>query len=240
MSAQPGMREFKSLGDRLARAEAEIARINRSRKLQSASIGSGGIKVKDDGSIQFVATDGTVVLEIDKSAFTFDRADGTRQLEITPAGGMKFYESDGSTVITTLDGDGLEVIGGMVTPLWIDDQSDFVQNTSLTTTPTTKCSVTFDPPSWVETLFLSVSVFGQMTNTSGGDQGFNGQLSGEATALSGWATIIANNRIAVGARTVHRTATSFPVDVDLEAFVGSSTNSSNRLELAVRAVGVRD
>ena len=76
--ALPGMPEHLGIGDRLKRLEAQVAKINRARKLESATVGSGGIQVKDDGSIQFLANDGTVILEIDKDAFTYDRTRRTR------------------------------------------------------------------------------------------------------------------------------------------------------------------
>jgi hypothetical protein len=99
MSALPGMPEFKGIGDRIKKLEAEVARsIPRPQARISESIGSGGLRIKDDGSVQFVANDGTVILEIDKDAFTYDRADGTRQLEITPAGGHEgIYAANGTT-----------------------------------------------------------------------------------------------------------------------------------------------
>lgn len=53
--------------------------------------------------------DGSTLLVLDGSKLRFNRSDGSRQLEITPGGGLKVYESDGSTVLTTIDGDGVQV-----------------------------------------------------------------------------------------------------------------------------------
>lgn len=243
MSVLPGMPEYKSLADRLKTLEAEVARLSRARKLQSASIGSGGLTIKDGGQLQVldaagnvIATfdvdgatiheaDGSVLIELDGtglqlndaagsklidlttaglrafdganllvqvddtgvrvfeadgsplmsltgSKLRFNRSDGTRSLEITPAGGLKVYEADGATVLTTIDGTGVQVgtdvvidsqglkIEGVIQPA-LDVQTAGAQNTgsgfTITDTHTTFASFTFSTPPWATSAAIIIS-----------------------------------------------------------------------------------
>lgn len=71
MSVTPGMREFGGLGDRIKTLESKISKLELQRRLQSASIGSGGLTVRDSGVIKsgdFVAGSTGWQIEGDGSA----------------------------------------------------------------------------------------------------------------------------------------------------------------------------
>lgn len=67
MSATPGMPEYGGLADRIKNLEAQVAKLNRARRLQSASIGSGGLTVKDGGVIRFEDANGDVTTALSAS-----------------------------------------------------------------------------------------------------------------------------------------------------------------------------
>jgi hypothetical protein len=185
MSALPGMPEFKGIGDRIRKLEAEVARLSRARKLESASVGAGGIKFKDGGKATFLDSSGNVLLTIDEdglvsfeadgsqlsvldgSRLRFNRSDGTRIAELTPAGGLRIYAANGTTLLTTLDGSGVQVGSDVVIDsaglkikgvlqapgVWTDTGADITSPAvTLNTSFATLATLEVDPPAWVNTL----------------------------------------------------------------------------------------
>jgi hypothetical protein len=62
MTATPGFPEHGGFDDRLKYVESQISKLNRMRRLESASIGAGGIRVLNGGQIVWIAADGTTHL----------------------------------------------------------------------------------------------------------------------------------------------------------------------------------
>jgi hypothetical protein len=163
------MPEYGGLGDRIKELESQVAKLNRARRLESASIGSGGITVRDGGQISFLDTSGNTLFTIDENGLItfeadgsqlsvldgtrlrFNRSDGTRSLEITPAGGAKFYASNGTTEVVVLDASGLDVGGGDVIATYTDvkEASTTLDAVTLTDTMQEFTNTSFALPSWV-------------------------------------------------------------------------------------------
>lgn len=151
MSVQPGMPEHRGLADRIKTLEAQVARINRARKLQSASIGSGGLAIKDGGTIRLVDDSGDTVAELDKDSQTFFDNAGN-PLTVLNGSGLTV----GDDVV--IDSDGLKITDVLQEANWIDEQFEFDTTPTLSTSFADLVSVTISPPSWVET--LSVLAYG--------------------------------------------------------------------------------
>jgi hypothetical protein len=247
------MPEYGGLGDRIKELESQVAKLNRARKLESASIGSGGLRVSDGGKITFLDTSGNTLFTIDEnglitfeadgsqlsvldgSKLRFNRADGTRSLEITPAGGTKFYASNGSTVMTTLDATGLQVIGGYVTPSLSEIQIGQATDVSLTTTPQDVVTLTMTPPSWAQQVYGFVIATAQVSESSSAknckmtprietsDFGDRTQGLSTSPATESWtaATSISTDRVSLPA--------SF--DVHCRVNLNTGTNSTNLFNL---------
>jgi hypothetical protein len=280
MSAIPGFPEHGGIGDRLSRIESQISKLNRMRRLESASVGAGGITFKDGGAVTFLDTSGNTLFTIDEnglvtfeadgsqlsvldgSKLRFNRADGSRILEVTPGGGFKVYATNGTTERVVVDGDGvdiasgkvvldstgLEVDGGNVQAVWPATGDDTAQNVTVTVTQTEFLSVTIDPPAWVQSLFVFATATGQFSNTTG--SAFRGEVrlildkSGASQeAASGTQNVLNNvtQHLAVSeVLTVPLSPAGRAVDVTMDAFVTSGTSTNNLFGLKVLAVGVRD
>lgn len=105
MTATPGMPEHGDLGDLINRLESRVGALERARRLQSAAIGSGGIRVLDGGQIVWIADDGTTHL------VTADE-DG-----ILIAGAPVRLDADGLDIgngLTVIDSSGVNVGSGKV------------------------------------------------------------------------------------------------------------------------------
>lgn len=75
---------------RLADIERELVALRTGRSLEAATIGSGGVTIKDDGSLVVKATDGHTVATFGALPPQYNRADGT------PQSGVALYREDGS------------------------------------------------------------------------------------------------------------------------------------------------
>lgn len=138
MSVQPGMPEHRGLADRIKTLEAQVARINRARSMQSTSLDGGTFRVKNGGVIELVDDNDDVVAELDKTGLTV-----------------------GDDVV--LDSDGLKITDVLQEANWVDEHFDFGTTLSLSSSETELVSVTVEPPPWVET--LSVVAYGGVTST---------------------------------------------------------------------------
>jgi hypothetical protein len=207
------MPEHGGFEDRIKRNEIAIRDIQLARRLESASIGAGGLTFKDGGKATFLDTSGNTLFTIDENGLItfeadgsqmsvldagklrFNRADGTRQLEITPAGGLKVYAANGTTVRSVLDGDGLDigaglttitstgvtvgtdvvidstglhVEGGDVVATYTDVKEGSASGITLTDTFAEFGNATFTLPSWVASAKVLATAYTQASNTSGG------------------------------------------------------------------------
>ena len=65
MGAAPGTREYGGLADRLSRIEKRLADLERGNRLPSASVGSGGLTIRDAGALRLLDTAGNVLVTLD-------------------------------------------------------------------------------------------------------------------------------------------------------------------------------
>lgn len=260
MSLRPGFPEAGGLVDTLKDFERRLTALERSDRLTSASIGSGGLAIKggalnlynssnvllailDALGLTFKEADGSDLLVADGSKLRYNRSDGSRQLEITPAGGLKIYAANGTTEQVVLDSAGLVVGGGVVVAQDIQIADDGFTNVSLTTTHTEHSSIVFTIPSWVVTVFVLAYGMAQITNSSGGVQGVVTRLLREGTTFGINPTQdVANGQIG-GTTATGVTSLARPVDgtltVTQEARVTVGTNSANLVHLSALVLGIR-
>lgn len=261
---RPGDPDRGSFADRFADIDRRIGKLETAARLTSASVGSGGITVKDGGKLSFLDTSGNVLFTIDENGLItfeadgsqlsvldgtrlrFNRSDGTRSLEITPAGGQKLYAANGTTELVVLDADGLHVAGGLVQSLWFASSEDVTANITLTTSPQTVGDITIDPPDYVE----EVTIFGfaRATITNPGseillvhrltlDDGGSGEDSVSANQ-----DVLANrisNTMLVEEATVSLSPAGRSINITQEAHLSSGTFSDDLFSLKVLVIGVR-
>lgn len=258
MAGNPYLPETGGLADEIASMKRDIAALQLSAQLISASIGAGGLSIKggavnlynssdvllavmDALGFTVKEADGSDLMVIDGTKLRFNRADGSRQLEITPAGGLKIYAANGTTEEIVLDADGLEIDGGMARAIHIEVLADSFVDVALSTTRATVNSVDHTVPTWVTTAYLIMGARAQITNVSGGNQQINVWLNTEGTD------------VAAGSQTEADTYTGGPtilrgyeladpqdtVTVLQEASVSSGTNNSNSGRLFSVLVGLR-
>jgi len=182
MTMRPGFPESGGFAGRFKSIEQRLVALERATRLTSASIGSGGLTVKDDGKIQFVAADETVILELDRSALTYHRANGSRILEITPAGGLKIYAANGTTEKLVLDGSGLEIDGIVQPALAVLADTDS-PNPTITTSESTINEVTLPIPSWADEVSLITYARLQVSNVSGSTRNMTNKLVNDVGGL---------------------------------------------------------
>lgn len=201
MSLPPGFPERGGFADMFSDVQRRLAALERSARLTSASIGSGGLTVKDGGAITIL-------------------------------------DSLGNPDVV-LNSDGLEVIGGFVTPIWIENLDDSSQDTTITTSGSTPVSVTFNPPSWVQEVKVFAALSFQMSASANHTMRFRIDIDG----LPGTGFF---SHSATSGETSHVTRVkgatvsgSGSFDVDGVVSVSSGSNSSNVLRLTVQAVGFR-
>ncbi|MFA5636430.1 MAG: hypothetical protein WC977_11085, partial [Anaerovoracaceae bacterium] len=72
MSATPGMPEYGGLADRFSRIEKRLADLERGHRLTSASIGSGGLTIRDAGALRLLDTSGDVLVTLDTAGLSVD------------------------------------------------------------------------------------------------------------------------------------------------------------------------
>jgi hypothetical protein len=72
MSAAPGTREYGGLADRLSRIEKRLADLERGNRLPSASVGSGGLTIRDAGALRLLDTSGDVLVTLDTAGLSVD------------------------------------------------------------------------------------------------------------------------------------------------------------------------
>lgn len=168
---------------------------------------------------------------------------GTRLVGINNQG-VKIFDTDGTTEKVVLDSDGLEVIGGFVTPISPDRSGDSEVNFALTTTFQTVNSVTFTPPAWVERLYIFVNHSAQMSDANAKNLNIR-ILDSDASPVFATATfgvagtgVLSTNATSVGA-TIQVDAASFPYTLNQQASVNTGTNSSNVFNLSAVAFGIR-
>jgi hypothetical protein len=260
------MPEYGGLGDRIKELESQVAKLNRARRLESASIGSGGITVRDGGQISFLDTSGNTLFTIDENGLItfeadgsqlsvldgtrlrFNRADGTRSLEVTPAGGMKIYAANGTTEQVVLDSDGLQVAGGLVQAVWFNAQDALLDSQTINTTSTTdRQTITIDPPAWVEGLSIMAATTMQFSDTSD-NLGFtntvidDGGAEEEARVVSvgvgGTGEVSTNAAVSLFLKTMPLSPAGRTVSIVQRAWVNTGSVTAN-LRVSVLAVGYR-
>ena len=72
MGAAPGTREYGGLADRLSRIEKRLADLERGNRLPSASVGSGGLTIRDAGALRLLDTSGDVLVTLDTAGLSVD------------------------------------------------------------------------------------------------------------------------------------------------------------------------
>jgi hypothetical protein len=218
------MPEYGGLGDRIKELESQVAKLNRARKLESASIGSGGITVKDGGKITFLNSAGAVLATLDENG-------------VLVAGAPVLLDGDGLQVGTdvVIDSTGLHVIGGLVTPSESEIQIGQATDVSLTTTPQDVVTLTMTPPSWAQQVYGFVIATAQVSESSSaknckmtpriGTSDFGDRTQGLSTspATESWtaATSISTDRVSL--------PSSF--DVHCRVNLNTGTNSTNLFNL---------
>jgi hypothetical protein len=242
--------EDRSLENRLAELERQV-RSMRAAQLPRSVVGSGGITIKDGGKITFLDSGGAVLATLDENGVLVagapvlldgDGLDVGSGLVVVDAVGVNI--ASGKVV---LDSSGLEVDGGNVQAVWIQTGDDTAQNQSLNTTYAEMAAVTFDPPNWVQTLFVMATATGQFGNTSGST--FNGFMrmtlddgGASAEGAEGNETVEHNQTCHFAITevlTVPLSPAGRAVDVTLDARVNSGSTSLNLFGLKIVAFGVR-
>jgi hypothetical protein len=237
-------------------------------------VSGGDIEVLDNGDIiidggELRAVSGaTTRTLLDRDRLRLNRADGTRQVEITPAGGMKVYAANGTTVRTVLDADGvnidsgkvllnssgLEVDGGNSQAIWghVDEENTAdvsLGSTAITSSATNILSVVVDPPNWVQQLYLFCSADMMVTNSTGSPHRMDMRVivddGGASSAFSGnsqekEANGISRSVSASQSLIVPLSPAGRSVTVTLRGTLSSGSSSTNRFRLNVMAQGVRD
>jgi hypothetical protein len=156
---------------------------------------------------------------------------------------MKIYAANGTTEQVVLDGDGLEVFGGMVTPIWPDHDDALVQNVSLTTTPTAHATASYSPPAWVQQVIVLASMNFQMTNSSvdknmqfridiDGAPGTGGGNHGVSSTVQTTQHVSRNSSALL-------TSWSNPFNVDAVCSINTGTNASNVIRVNALVLGLR-
>lgn len=216
-----------------------LTNLERSAQLISASVGSGGIIVKDGGQITFLDTIGAALVTVDENGLLVAgspvRLDGDG---LDVANGLVTVDDSGLMVGSDVivDSTGLRVIGGYVTPSLWQRYAGSVTNTSLNTTDTDKITLNVTPPSWAETMICQLLGVGGFSNGSGGTQNLRTQFRVGTNAAFGSLDISAPNGQTMGATnfssiTEGTTGISLPsaFDVRMQASVNTGTNASNHL-----------
>lgn len=150
----PGGRSFKDGGvdhvlqDILTR----LGKLERANRLTGASIGSGGLTVKDGGAINVEDSLGVVQVVLDSLGLNV----GSGLVVVDEDGvdidsGLVVMDSNGININAggvILDNTGLRVSGGYVTAIDVEIDDDFTTNQTLTTTQAEKVSVDVPVASW--------------------------------------------------------------------------------------------
>src|SRR5689334_20519066 len=87
----------QDLGRRLAAIEAKLRQLETARSLEAATVGKGGVRVVDNGTITVVDSDGTIICSIGALPTSYNRSDGTAQP------GFALYREDGSVAAVLAD-----------------------------------------------------------------------------------------------------------------------------------------
>lgn len=112
---------------------------------------------------QLLAVSGTTTrTQLDRDRLRLNRADGSRQVEVTPAGGLRVYAANGTTLLTTIDGDkvqvgsdvvldsaGLKISGVLQRATLVDARGDSAISSTSAASFTAITSVTHPVPSGV-------------------------------------------------------------------------------------------
>jgi len=218
MGAAPGTREYGGLADRLSRIEKRLADLERGNRLPSASVGSGGLTIRDAGALRLLDTSGDVLVTLDTSGV--DIAAGLVQL--TQAG--------------------LSVDGGLVRAVHVDYGIDQFSNATITTTKATIVSREFTYPSWCQTAWVLGWGSIQLSNSTGGVVGLEAAIGYLTNGGSQYQDIQAGG---IGSVTVP-CVWSVDLDTDptptvaLDARVSSGTSTSNLGYLVTLTIGLRN
>jgi hypothetical protein len=218
MGAAPGTREYGGLADRLSRIEKRLADLERGNRLPSASVGSGGLTIRDAGALRLLDTSGDVLVTLDTSGV--DIAAGLVQL--TQAG--------------------LSVDGGLVRAVHVDYGIDQFSNATITTTQATIVSREFTYPSWCQTAWVLGWGSIQLSNSTGGVVGLEAAIRYLTDGGSQYQDIQAGG---IGSVTVPRVwsvdlETDPTPTVALDARVSSGTSSANLGYLVTLTIGLRN
>ena len=231
---RPGFPESGGFADLFGEVDRRLRALESANRLTSASIGSGGLRVKDGGKITFLDSAGAVLATLDENG-------------VLVAGAPVLLDGDGLQVGSdvVVDATGLQVIGGFVTPIDVDDGQDDAVDVSLDTNFQAVAQVTLNFASWVETASLFVSAFGRMSVAV--NKNLHIQILDDGgsvvagpvieTVPGGEVAGGATGSVALGAS--YEEAITGAIDVTLQARVNGGTSTTNSFGLTVLALGFR-
>ena len=148
-----GQPEQGSFTDRFSEIERRLRALESANRLTSASIGSGGLRIKDGGKITFLDSSGAVLATLDENG-------------VLVAGAPVLLDGDGLDIgsgLVVVDSDGLKLDGILQPALSVLTESD-AANITLTTTLTTINEVTFTIPSWADE--VSIVTIARLQNSA--------------------------------------------------------------------------
>lgn len=237
----PGFPEAGGDADKWAEVDRRLSALERANSLTRASIGSGGLTIKDAGKLTFLDSNGDPLVTIDQDGAVISGApvvlDGDG-LDI--AGGLVVVNGLGLAVGTdvVIDAEGLK-IGGLLQPaLAVLTGSNAANNVSVGTSAVTLNQVVLSIPPWVDEVSIVSIARLQMSNVSGTQRNFNNILindvGGVGTTTDDQWTIPNNETIS---STVALTSTlsspgsSVTIRQNASATAGTHATNESRLEV---------
>ena len=239
--------------------ERRVTALETAARLPLSSIGSGGLRVRDGGTIQVLDSNGDVLVELDSSGITvkepdgstltlldgqrlrFNRSDGSRQLEVTPAGGLKIYDTNGTTEKVVLNAAGLAIDGILQPALENITGQDSTSGSSISSTESTLNEVDITVPAWADEVTLITFARLQASNLSGSAENFTNKLINDVGGLDdttddAWTIPHNETQSSLVALTTTVTSPGATVTVRQRASVTAGTHTNNESRLEVIAI----
>lgn len=169
-----GIEIFEADGSTLISLDGTGLRLNDAAGTKLIDLTTGGLKAYSGSDllvqlnasgITIFEADGSTLAVIDGTKLRYNRADSSRILEITPTGGLKIYDTDGTTEKVVLDGTGLEVDGGAVRALNGVAGHNGTVTATLTATMSEKVAASIALPAWTQEALVVATATVQSGNS---------------------------------------------------------------------------
>lgn len=179
---------------RLRELEGLVRELTAGRRLENATVGAGGLRIKGAGGIRLQAGGGLTVE--DGGDIVIEGGD----LVVIGEGVMRSENFDGNMTAGDPGSDGwalgnerLALRGQLVSPVSFDAKHSFNNGFAITTAITTQATVTFPVPAWADEALISVTVTGSGRNdTAAQDRfGVTSDIDGEINP-GHWASALGN------------------------------------------------